>query len=75
MAVHDPLELLVRAAEAVDVVAEMDVRVDDLRAGGKLLPKLLVVRGDQLLAAFERVVHEGSVYAHAGRRPPLCPTS
>ena len=60
MARHDPLELVVGAAEAVDVVAEMDVRVEDLHVGRKLLAKLLVVRGDQLLAAFERVVHESS---------------
>ena len=55
---HDPLELLVGPAPAVDVVAEVDVRVENLRADRKLLSKLLVVRGNQLLAAFERVVHE-----------------
>ena len=57
MARHDPLELVVDAPEPIDVVAEVDVRVEDLRAGRKLLSKLLVVRGNQLLAAFERVVH------------------
>jgi len=63
--VHDPLELLVLAAEAVDVVAKMEVRIEDLRSFGQQPAKFLVVAGDQRLGAREGRFHERSVYSDA----------
>ena len=60
--VHDPLEFLVLPAPAVDVVPEMEMRVEDLGAVGQQAPKLLVVAREQLLGARKRLVHEKSVY-------------
>ena len=57
VAVGDARELVERAAHAVDVVAEVGVRVEDLRVRGQLAPKLLVVRREQLLGSLEHVVH------------------
>src|SRR5205085_8181277 len=53
----DPLELGVVAAEAVDVGAEVDVRVEDVRACGKLAPELLLPRLHELLRASVRLLH------------------
>src|SRR5206468_1682939 len=47
VAVVDPLELVVDPVEAVDVVPEVDVGVEDLRALGHVALELLVVGGDQ----------------------------
>jgi hypothetical protein len=57
VAVVDALELVVDAAEAVDVVPEVDVRVEDLRVAGDLALELLVVPGDQRPGPFEHVFH------------------
>jgi hypothetical protein len=63
--VHDPLELLVLAAEAVDVVAQMEVSIEDLGVPGQQPTQLLVVARDQRLGAREGRFHERSVYADA----------
>ena len=55
--VVDALELLVNAAIAVDVIAEMDVGVEDFRTLGQLLAQLLVVARDQLLGALKLLLH------------------
>ena len=57
--VVDALELLVDAAIAVDVVAEVDVGVEDLGALGQLLAQLLFVARDQLLGALKLLLHCG----------------
>jgi hypothetical protein len=44
---------------AVDVVAEMDVGVEDLRTLGQLLAQLLFVARDQLLGALKLLLHCG----------------
>jgi hypothetical protein len=49
-------------AEAVDVLPEMHVRVEDLGAVRQQAPKLLVVARKQLLRARKWLVHERSVY-------------
>src|SRR5262249_32152457 len=79
VAVHEALELLVAAGHAVEVVAEMEVRVEDLGAFGQLAAELLVPAFDELLRALERVLHRSSVYgdrfsARLAWRP-RCPTS
>ena len=61
VAVVDLLELLVDAAEAVDVVSEVHVRVEDLGPVGQLAPQFLVVTGDQLLGSSEHVFHRSRV--------------
>ena len=66
--VHDPLELLVLAAEAVDVVAQMEVRIEDLGSFGQQPSQFLVVAGDQRLGAREGRFHERSVYVWVVRR-------
>ena len=48
-------QLVVVAAHAVDVVAEVDVRVEDVGALGQLLPQQVVVLGDQRPFALESV--------------------
>ena len=53
----DLLEVVVDAAEAVDVVAEVDVGVEDLGVLGQLAGELLVVAGDQCLRPLEDFVH------------------
>jgi hypothetical protein len=57
VALVDPLEVLEDPGHAVDVVAEVDVRVEDLRVVGQLARQLLVVAGDQGLGPFEHVFH------------------
>ena len=57
VAVGDPHELVEATAHPVDVVAEVDVGVEDLGVGGQLAAKLLVVRVEQLLRSIEHVVH------------------
>jgi hypothetical protein len=56
-AVEDPLELLVDAAEPVDVVPEVDVGVKDLGLLGQLGPELFLVASQQLQGTVERLVH------------------
>ena len=73
--VVEPLELLVDADLAVDVVAEMDVRVEDLGVRGQHVEKLVLVPRQQRLRPLELLLHETSVYAEDGRMPPRCPTS
>ena len=51
VALHDRLELLVLPAPAVDVVAEVDVRVEDLGAVRQQAAELLVVAREQLQRA------------------------
>ena len=51
------LELVVVAAEAVDVEPEVHVDVEDVGALGQLPPQQLVVLGDQRAFALE-CVHE-----------------
>ena len=55
--VHEREQLVVVADHAVDVVAEVEVRVEDLRALGQELPDLLVVPQDKLGCTFEDVGH------------------
>ena len=57
----DPLEFVVVAAEAVDVVAEVDVGVEDLGAGGKVAGELGRPGLHQLFRALERFLHPGSL--------------
>ena len=45
---HQPVELVVVADHAVDVVAEVQVRVEDVRAFGEQGAKLRVVPLDEL---------------------------
>ena len=54
----DPLEVLVDPGHAVDVVAEVDVRVEDLGALRQLARQLLVVAGDQRLRLLEHFLHD-----------------
>ena len=56
--VVDPLELLVDADLAVDVVAEVDVRVEDLGVRGQHVAKLVVVPRHQRLRPLELLLHE-----------------
>ena len=51
------IELLVAADHAVDVVAEMGVRVEDVRARGQLAAQLGLEAGEELLCALERLAH------------------
>ena len=53
-----PLEVLVDPGHAVDVVTEVDVRVEDLGALGQLAHQLFVVAGDQRLRLLEHVLHD-----------------
>ncbi len=64
----DPLELLVVAAEAVEVGAEVDVRVEDVCAFGELAPELLLPRPHQLLGTRMRFLHALSL--STSLRPP-----
>jgi hypothetical protein len=57
VAVVDPLEVLVDPGHAVDVVAEVDVNIEDLRVLRQLASQLLVVAGYQRLGPFENVFH------------------
>jgi len=57
VAVHEPLQLLVLAAEAVDARAEVDVRVEDLRVLRQILPEHLVVLRDECFRPRKLVVH------------------
>ena len=61
VAVVDRLEILVDAAEAVDVVPEVNVGVENLRTLGQLARQLLVVPCDQRLGSFEHVFHRSRV--------------
>ena len=61
VALHDPLEVVVVPDHSVDVVAEVEVRVEDVRIFGELPPHLLVPLGDQLLSALKRFVHRFAV--------------
>ena len=54
----DPLEVLVDPGHAVDVVAEVDVRVEDLGALRQLARQLVVVAGDQRLRFLEHLLHD-----------------
>ena len=67
--VVDALELLVDADLAVDVVAEVDVRVEDLGVRGQQVAKLVLVPRQQRLRPLELLLHEFSVYARDGRIP------
>ena len=58
VAVHAPLELLVDPVHAVDVVPEVDVRVEDLGVAGNGSTQLVVVARDQLLGPLELTLHE-----------------
>ena len=58
MTIHAALQLLVDPAHAVDVVPEMDVRIEDLGAVGEQALQLLVVARDQLLGPLELTLHE-----------------
>ena len=57
----DPLEVLVDPGHAVDVVPEVDVRVEDLDALGQLPCQLVVVAGDQRLRLLEHLLHDSRV--------------
>jgi hypothetical protein len=52
------VQLLVRAGHAVDVVPEVRVRVEDVRAARQQVPQLVVVGRDQLVGSPERCLHE-----------------
>src|SRR5512132_1243054 len=67
--VVDPFQLLVDADLPIDVVAEVDVRVEDLRVGGNQVAKLVLIPRQQLLRPLELPLHETSVYAEPGDRP------
>ena len=54
---HDPLEFLVLAREAVDVMPQMDMGVEDLGVHGQEAPKLVVVVRKKLIRARERLDH------------------
>jgi hypothetical protein len=56
--VEDRDQVLVDAAEAVDVVTEVNVGVEDGGLRRQLSAKLVVVRRQQSLSALERVFHE-----------------
>ena len=58
VAVIDGHQVVVGAAEAVDVLSEMDVRVEDLPVFGQHGDELLRVLVDQCLGPRERLVHE-----------------
>ena len=60
---HQRLELVVVADHAVDVVAEVEVRVEDLGAVGQQPPDLVVVAADKLQRAFEGIGHPGKLTA------------
>src|SRR5947208_414329 len=64
--VVDPLEVVVKADEPVDVMPEVNVRVEDLGAFRQLPRELLVVAGYERLRFLEHVVHDGSVYVASG---------
>ena len=57
VALVDRLELLVDAGHAVDVVAKVNVGIEDLRVRRQLAGELLVVPGDQRLRPFEDRFH------------------
>jgi hypothetical protein len=61
VAIEDPLEVLVDPGHPVDVVAEVDVRVEDLHVLRQLAPQLLVVAGDQRLRLLEHLFHHARV--------------
>src|SRR5262249_48670366 len=73
--VVETLQLLVDADLPVDVVPEMDVRIEDLRIGGDQVAKLVLVARQQRLGPLELLLHETSVYAENARIPPQCRTS
>ena len=60
---HDPLELVVVADHPVDVVAEVEVGVEDVRAGRELAAQLGVPLLDQLEGALCRVAHPWNLAA------------
>ena len=66
----DPQQLVEVAAHAVDVEAEVDVRVEELGPGGQLRARELVEALDQSLRATNHVFHESE--STDGRRPGLC---
>jgi hypothetical protein len=73
VAVHQPLEFAVLAAEPVDVGAEVDMSVEDLGVGGKLVAERLVVFRDERLGSGELLVHaaestHGPVQRHRPRQ-------
>ena len=74
VAIHAPFELLVDPAHAVDVVPQVDVRVEDLAVGNEST-QLRVVARDQLLGPVELTLHESSSYARPVRIRRRCPTS
>src|SRR6266540_4134451 len=61
VAVCDLLELVVHAPEAVDVVSEMDVGVEDVGSLRQLALQLLVIGGEQRLSSLEHVLHRAAV--------------
>ena len=77
VALHAALELFVDPAHPVDVVPQMDVRVEDLGAVGEQASELLVVARDQLLGPLEllapRTLSLGSPVRilRSARRPDL----
>ena len=64
VALHAPLELLVDPAHAVDVVPQVDVRVEDLAVGNEPT-QLVVVARDQLLGPIELLLHESLILCTA----------
>ena len=53
--VHHPEQLFRAAAHAVDVVAEVGVRVEDLASARKLAQELVLPRGEELVRSVERL--------------------
>ena len=52
--VHHPEQLVRPSAHSVDVVAEMDVRVEDLEVGGKLAQDLFPPGREEVARSVER---------------------
>src|SRR5438445_4488930 len=72
--VHHPEQLVVVPGDSVDVVAEMDVRVEDLRVRRQLAAQLVAPGVEQLVRAVERghqsddrLLSAGPTYAALGR--------
>jgi len=60
--VHQLDQVVIPPDHAVDVLAEVNVGVEDLRIFGQLAPQLLVPPGEHLPCAVERL-HAGSLVA------------
>src|SRR2546430_1436854 len=68
--IHRRDQLVVMADHPVDVVAEVRVRVEEIRACGQLVAQLGLEAGEQLLGALDRLGHLRNLPA-AGRSAPV----